>query len=126
MTKRDYSYLNDPVLDALVGGDGFLKTKDDWWQNDGHRGASAKTACLMLALGGKADLSEELAQEAARFYGFAGYRAAAKWNDAPERTFAEVKALQKKAIEARLRFHNIVVVLPQTEHALAQAKGEQP
>ncbi len=113
----DYSHLNDPVLDILVrASEAHLPNKEHWWQEGGHSGSAKDTACIILAIDRAvapaymhAKAAEEVLYEVG---GFPGAHEAMRWNDAPERTFAEVKALQLRAIEARLRLHNIIVVLP--------------
>ena len=127
MTKRDYSYLTDPVLDALIAGEKRLATEDDWWQEDSRDRHNDVTTCLMMALEELSLGSDHSFQAVAeaqnltmKVGGFVNVCETFDWNDAPERTFAEVKTLQRRAIEARLRRHNIVMVIP------AQAKAEQP
>ncbi|MFQ5741966.1 MAG: hypothetical protein ACE5HV_00075 [Acidobacteriota bacterium] len=117
---QDYSYLNDPILDNLIGAERRLPNKAEWWQSGGFNGDGKAPRCVMLALddeagGGELSPTHKFFLESA---GFTSYLAATRWNDAPERTFAEVKALQLRAIEARLRFHNIVVVLQSTKEAV--------
>ena len=122
LQKRDYSYLNDPVLDALVAAENALATEDDWWQDDGHMGRNNDVVCIMNALWTIPRTETHVrfaAQEITReIIGIKTYEGITDWNDAPERTFAEVKALQRRAIESRLRLHNIVIALP--------AKVKQP
>ncbi len=119
---QDYSYLNDPVLDILVkASEERLPNKDHWWQDGGHRGTRGSTNCILLAIFRAAGSDVEHSQPAEDFLcevgGFSCSRAAMRWNDAPGRTFAEVKALQLRAIETRLRRHNIIVAVPKAKGA---------
>lgn len=94
--------MNPQLIADLEAAKALIATPDNWVQvYPGTHAGSGKCECITTSLSKATstwDYSNERFRCAIVALGFEGAREAWAWNDAPERTHAEVMALFDKAI----------------------------
>ena len=93
--------MNHQLIADLERARALIDTPEKWWQSGGHNWrAEHECLCAGLAIEeaciGPGGWDRE--GECYSALGFGGMRDIAKWNDAPERTHAEVLATFDRAI----------------------------
>jgi len=101
--------VNSQLIADLEAARALIDTPEKWWQMGGHNaGATHNCTCAGLAVSNSCEItpddvwyeqdSTERRRACYAALGFVGVCDMAAWNDAPERTHAEVMALFDRAI----------------------------